>query len=37
MSGLRPEDKRALRYVAIIVAGFLTGLILLFYIIATDL
>ena len=36
MSLLR-EDRRALHILIIVVAGFLAGLALLFYIIATDL
>jgi phage shock protein PspC (stress-responsive transcriptional regulator) len=34
---LSKEDRRALRVVIVVFAGFLTGLGLLFYIVATDL
>ncbi len=37
MSSMRPEDKRALRLVLVVLGGFLVGLGFLFFIIATDL
>jgi hypothetical protein len=34
---LRPEERKELRILLVIVAGFLTGLALLFFLIATDI
>lgn len=37
MTLLTPAERKELRILLIVVAGFLTGLVLLFYVIATDL
>lgn len=34
---LSPEDRRSLRLLLVVAAGFLAGVALLFYVIATDL